>query len=253
MDQTNQPDQIPETKLPNRGRDDRFKLDRREIVMIVIAVVALVISGWYAWRLAERKQTESRSINSYQECVAAGNPVMESYPEQCSANGQTFTNTAQKVVEAEDNFEKYRLQSEEYVKNNKFKLSGDFLKIEKYGVKLPLAETSMLIVKDGETDEYVYITPKSITGSGCTLAAVSQFMPGERIKNVDGTDTGSIEQKYQEQSDDDIHYVKVASKYYYLEFGNGGVSCFANDLEGMKAHMIGMRDLKQAFPLLESL
>lgn len=32
-------------------------------------------------------QTE---INSFEDCVAAGNPIMESYPRQCSDNGQTF-------------------------------------------------------------------------------------------------------------------------------------------------------------------
>ena len=30
------------------------------------------------------------NITSFEECVAAGNPVMESYPRQCRANGQTF-------------------------------------------------------------------------------------------------------------------------------------------------------------------
>tara|TARA_B100000508_G_scaffold31981_1_gene24596 strand:- start:34622 stop:35248 length:627 start_codon:yes stop_codon:yes gene_type:complete len=29
-------------------------------------------------------------ITSFEECVAAGNPVMESYPRQCSAAGKTF-------------------------------------------------------------------------------------------------------------------------------------------------------------------
>lgn len=29
-------------------------------------------------------------ITSFEECVDAGNPVMESYPRQCAANGQTF-------------------------------------------------------------------------------------------------------------------------------------------------------------------
>ncbi len=29
--------------------------------------------------------------SSFEECVAAGNPVMESYPRQCMANGRTFT------------------------------------------------------------------------------------------------------------------------------------------------------------------
>jgi len=30
-------------------------------------------------------------ITNFEECVAAGNPVMESYPEQCMADGKTFT------------------------------------------------------------------------------------------------------------------------------------------------------------------
>jgi len=30
------------------------------------------------------------NITSFEECVAAGNPVMESYPRQCRANGQLF-------------------------------------------------------------------------------------------------------------------------------------------------------------------
>lgn len=29
-------------------------------------------------------------INSFETCVAAGNPVMESYPRQCQANGEVF-------------------------------------------------------------------------------------------------------------------------------------------------------------------
>src|SRR3989338_3129073 len=43
--------------------------------------------------VACEKQT---SITSFEACVAAGNPVMESYPRQCSADGQTF---AQEVDE----------------------------------------------------------------------------------------------------------------------------------------------------------
>lgn len=31
------------------------------------------------------------NINSFEECMNAGNPVMESYPRQCQANGQVFT------------------------------------------------------------------------------------------------------------------------------------------------------------------
>ncbi len=33
---------------------------------------------------------QAATITSFEECVEAGNPIMESYPRQCQANGQTF-------------------------------------------------------------------------------------------------------------------------------------------------------------------
>lgn len=33
----------------------------------------------------------TNTIDSFQECANAGYPVMESYPRQCRADGQTFT------------------------------------------------------------------------------------------------------------------------------------------------------------------
>ncbi len=33
---------------------------------------------------------EKTKITNFEECVAAGNPVMESYPRQCQADGRTF-------------------------------------------------------------------------------------------------------------------------------------------------------------------
>lgn len=38
-------------------------------------------------------------ITSFEECIAAGNPAMESYPRQCRANGQTFV----EVIDNEQN------------------------------------------------------------------------------------------------------------------------------------------------------
>ena len=33
----------------------------------------------------------SGAITNFEQCAAAGNPIMESYPRRCNANGQTFT------------------------------------------------------------------------------------------------------------------------------------------------------------------
>jgi len=57
-----------------------------------------MIAAGYSW--CEDKQKciraweepcESAPVTDFDSCVAAGNPVMESYPRQCNANGQTFT------------------------------------------------------------------------------------------------------------------------------------------------------------------
>lgn len=39
------------------------------------------------------------SINDFNSCAAAGNPIMETYPRQCQANGQTFVEVLVKVGE----------------------------------------------------------------------------------------------------------------------------------------------------------
>lgn len=70
----------------------KYELGRLEVVFIIIIFVSLVAAGLYAWKLGNDKEN---SITSFAECVAAGNPVMESYPEQCAANGDTFTNPDQ--------------------------------------------------------------------------------------------------------------------------------------------------------------
>lgn len=48
-------------------------------------------------------------ITSFEECAAAGNPIMESYPRQCSANGQTFVED----IEQPQNMAKFIECSEE--------------------------------------------------------------------------------------------------------------------------------------------
>lgn len=69
------------------------------VVVAVIAVLAttavILTAGAYIMRTQQTASPRPTSINSFEECVAAGNPVMESYPEQCAAGGKTFTNPAQ--------------------------------------------------------------------------------------------------------------------------------------------------------------
>ncbi len=64
-----------------------------KVVIVLVAVIVVLVAGWHAWQRT-RAQT-SIEINSFETCVEAGYPVMEIYPEQCAANGKTFTNLSQ--------------------------------------------------------------------------------------------------------------------------------------------------------------
>jgi hypothetical protein len=54
----------------------------RQIIVIFFLVLIALIGC---------QSIEQKEITNFEECIAAGNPVMESYPRQCSVNGRTFT------------------------------------------------------------------------------------------------------------------------------------------------------------------
>lgn len=58
--------------------------------IIAIIVAALVIAGAGFYLQYKQKQEKISKINSFDECVAAGFPVAESYPRQCHADGKGF-------------------------------------------------------------------------------------------------------------------------------------------------------------------
>lgn len=61
-------------------------MNNRYIIPLVFVVAAIYFGVW-GWLAYQEKQ----AITTFEECAAAGNPIMESYPEQCIANGKTFT------------------------------------------------------------------------------------------------------------------------------------------------------------------
>lgn len=62
-------------------------------IVILIILVIIILGAW-------KSNNPSAPITSFDECVAAGNPVMESYPEQCrTVDGQSFTRDVGNEVE----------------------------------------------------------------------------------------------------------------------------------------------------------
>ena len=73
------------------------ELSKREIFFIAVIAVFFAGSAYFAWNVSSENDKKAESINSFAQCAAAGNPIMESYPEQCAAGGKTFTNPDQEV------------------------------------------------------------------------------------------------------------------------------------------------------------
>lgn len=68
------------------------QIRHKKIVFILIGVVIGFILGAAAGYFAGTERRDSQSIDSYEECVAAGYPIMESYPAQCAVpGGESFT------------------------------------------------------------------------------------------------------------------------------------------------------------------
>lgn len=62
------------------------------LVMIIIVLLGLLVYlGWD--KLWFNQKSPEKIVNSFESCVEAGNPVMESYPRQCHdpKSNQTFT------------------------------------------------------------------------------------------------------------------------------------------------------------------
>jgi hypothetical protein len=71
-------------------------------ISLTIAIV-LIIAGFYVWwQFVDRQANIITKITNFEECAAAGNPVMESYPRQCRYGDQTFVESIGNELEKID-------------------------------------------------------------------------------------------------------------------------------------------------------
>lgn len=62
-------------------------------VWLLILSASLSVAYFIGYDIGYEKAVKN-SVNSFQDCVAAGYPVQESYPEVCrTPGGKSFTNT----------------------------------------------------------------------------------------------------------------------------------------------------------------
>lgn len=69
-------------------------MSKNSRIIMAVAVFILLTGAIYYFeyfRLQKVDKSEQSKINSFEACALAGNPIMESYPEQCrTADGRTF-------------------------------------------------------------------------------------------------------------------------------------------------------------------
>ena len=75
------------------------KLDQAGVGALFVIVILVLVGGlgYYTWQKNGKPNPfKGANVTNFNECVAAGNPVQESYPEVCrSKDGRSFTNPEQ--------------------------------------------------------------------------------------------------------------------------------------------------------------
>ena len=74
--------EIPDQLRPSGGK---------QIVALLLCLIAAGLVMFLIFYPSLKKKAEAPKITNFQQCVAAGYPVMQSYPPECSLpNGQFF-------------------------------------------------------------------------------------------------------------------------------------------------------------------
>lgn len=179
------------------NKADGFSLKLTLLLLLISAVLAG--GGFIVYKKLNKKapiaqvaQVEQpQAITSFEECVAAGNPVMESFPEQCSADGQTFVNAAQQAEETD---------------------SKGYVVVEDWGLKLKIGpndqELQYRLERDaGHGDERLYIA------NAPSIAFMSANCGGDGFELVTISKTHEAEESAGAELvlEDDGHFYYVSS------------------------------------------
>lgn len=61
----------------------------KKALVIIAALILVIVVGVFT-NVPQKEKDPSVTVTNFEECVAAGNPVMESYPRQCANDGVTY-------------------------------------------------------------------------------------------------------------------------------------------------------------------
>jgi hypothetical protein len=95
-----------EIKIPARNRNRSLFMKPIKIILVTagLAIFILVFLVWAGLNsIKNYKFPSSSGVNNFEECIAAGNPILETYPRQCKASdGKTFTEDIGNALEKQN-------------------------------------------------------------------------------------------------------------------------------------------------------
>lgn len=76
----------------------------KKTIIGIIVLIIIALGLWYAWNNYQTTPVPVKeTITSFEECAAAGYPIMESYPEKCQTeSGQLFVRDIGNELEKQD-------------------------------------------------------------------------------------------------------------------------------------------------------
>lgn len=127
------------------------QMSRYGVVVVVAVAIGVIIAGILLW-----KPSINKNIDNFQSCKDAGGTILESYPEQCSLDGKSFTNDAQ--VPKSSNGDEYVGLAEQAALDKAKADSKAARVVERDGEALPVTMDYApgrlnLYIKDGKVDK----------------------------------------------------------------------------------------------------
>jgi hypothetical protein len=166
------------------------KFSKREIGLIIVVALAIIGVTIYAWQTDKNKKSD---INSFADCAAAGYPIMESFPEQCAANGQSWSNPDQSIpIENDQN------STDDEADNKDAIIQTILTYCAANGAIDPEAVTSKLETNMQDPDLYINSGGFARLSATCGEGGFRAFL----LKTEDGTTTWKIMTMTQEETAD---------------------------------------------------
>ncbi|MCF7845291.1 MAG: Gmad2 immunoglobulin-like domain-containing protein [Candidatus Pacebacteria bacterium] len=149
-------------------------------IIFSLIVVLFLIGFSFLLFYSFEKEEEKVEVDSFEECVEAGNPVMESYPRQCIHEGEKFVEDIGNEVEKTDLIQLHSVQPDKKIESP-LTITG-----EARGEWFFEAEFPVTLTWDGEviaqgiaTAEDDWMTSDFVPFESVITFSVSEEMVGE--------------------------------------------------------------------------